>query len=115
MKQLHRITTYIFVGAVIIALGLVIAVGGFKINRWYDWTFGYHDEVEKLVKPLEERITALERQGQQYWKFIERGDSLPSNVPRMGYLFFLTSDSTLYVSTGIKWEQIRYDKLQISK
>jgi hypothetical protein len=39
----------------------------------------------------------------QVWSTIATGSSLPSNVPRSGYLFFRTSDSTVHVSTGLSW------------
>lgn len=42
-------------------------------------------------------------QQRQIWSTVARGSSLPSNLPVARYLFFRTSDSTLYVSTGTSW------------
>ena len=40
-------------GAIIIVTGL--AYGGFKIQRWFHWTFSYEDDVKttvcEMVKP----------------------------------------------------------------
>lgn len=50
--------------------------------------------------------SAVMAQQKQIWSTVARGDTLPSNVARSGYLFFQTSDSTLHISTGNAWRQI---------
>jgi hypothetical protein len=42
----------------------------------------------------------------QVWSTIAVGSSLPANVPRVGYMFFRTSDSTTHISTGKIWELV---------
>lgn len=46
-----------------------IAYGGFKLERWYHYKFGYQskvqEEVQKAVAPLEKRVTDLEQRLKQ--------------------------------------------------
>lgn len=45
-------------------------------------------------------------QSSQPWSVISSGSSLPANVPRVGYCFFRTADSSLHISTGKTWRNI---------
>jgi hypothetical protein len=45
-------------------------------------------------------------QQQGTWSVHASGAALPSVVPRAGYQFFRTSDSTAWQSTGITWQQL---------
>lgn len=59
MKQIASI---IGVLAVIAAL----AYGGFQLERWFKYKFGYESkvqaEVQKQIAPLEKRVTELEQE-----------------------------------------------------
>lgn len=56
-----------------------------------------------LIMPMLLCMASAQAQQQQLWSTIARGTSLPSNVPRSGYLFFRTSDSTFFISSGVTW------------
>ena len=37
-----------------------IIYGGYKLNRWWNWKFGYESKVEEVIRPLQDRIKKLE-------------------------------------------------------
>ena len=39
---------------------LIVAVGGWKLNRYVNWKFGYESQVEPRFQEIEKRLMLLE-------------------------------------------------------
>ena len=56
----------ILVGILVIVLLVAIPYVGWKIERWWNYKMSYQDqvqvEIQKAIKPLNDRITVLESQ-----------------------------------------------------
>jgi hypothetical protein len=48
---------------IILALFVVIglAIGGWYVKRWFNWKYGYEENVAQQVEPLEKRVSELEK------------------------------------------------------
>lgn len=51
-------------------------------------------------------VSPLLAQQQPIWSTHARGATLPTTIPRAGYMFYRTADSTNWYSTGITWQQM---------
>lgn len=56
----------ILVGILVIVVLVVIPYTGWRISRWWNYKMSYQDqvqtEIQKAIKPLNDRITVLESQ-----------------------------------------------------
>lgn len=47
--------------AVVLALALIagIAYGGWRLERWFNWSFGYQSQMQSEIEPLKKEIQEL--------------------------------------------------------
>jgi hypothetical protein len=47
-------------GIAVVIIIILVAIGGWKIERWWHYKFAYQSQVQAEMQPLAKRITDLE-------------------------------------------------------
>lgn len=50
-----------FLGFIAGSLAVLVAFGGWKLERWLNWKFDYGSRVEQRLQEVEKRLERLER------------------------------------------------------
>lgn len=61
MKNFFHNLKVTAVGLAIVAVVIGFSYGGFQIERWIHYKFGYKDKIEEQIQPLGDRLDNIEK------------------------------------------------------